>query len=162
MIKDNLANLKKEYVKVRNKYKLPEFNMLNNEFEIEKLADKKTGFLLRGIRRSIERRTENFLKMLEEFVNPTYASHASLTLLKSFTNKDRKNIEDSYKSLVSLMLKAITLEIDFDEKKEAAFIKESVKIWDVTKKDLHELMKSAEHIWKKKIEDEKIDFKYFG
>ncbi|HIH17421.1 MAG TPA: hypothetical protein HA282_01810 [Nanoarchaeota archaeon] len=162
MVKDNLNNLKKEYTKVKVKYKLPEFAKLNSEFEIEKLAGKKTDFLLRGIRRNIEQRAGNFLKMLEEFVNPSFASVASLTLMKSFTERERLLVKNSYENIVDLMLKAAILEIDYNEKREAGFINDAVKIWEVTKKDLAELMVTAERIWKQKIVDEKVDYNYFG
>ena len=60
------------------------------------------------------------------------------------------------------MLKAAILEIDYNEKREAGFINDAVKIWEVTKKDLAELMVTAERIWKQKIVDEKVDYNYFG
>ena len=160
--KDNLVNLKKEYEKVKAKYKLPEFTKLNSEFEIEKLAGKKTDFLLRGIRRNIEQRAGNFLKMLEEFVNPSFASMASLTLMKSFGDREKMLVKNSYEHIVDLILRAAILEIDYNEKKEADFIRDSVKIWEVTKKDLTELMTTAEKIWKQKIEEEKGDYSYLG
>ena len=162
MTADKLSQLKKDYAKLQKKYKLPDFAKLNLEFEIERLAGKNTEFLLRGVRRSIERKAGDFLKMLEEFVNPGFASIASLTLLKSFGDKEKKLIKDGYQSLVGLIIKSAILETDYDEKKEAEFIKEALKIWEAAKKELNELMKSAEQVWQKKIEEKKVDYKYFG
>lgn len=162
MAADKLAQLKKDYAKLQKKYKLPDFAKLNLEFEIERLAERNTDFLLRNVRRSIERKTGDFLKMLEEFVNPGFASIASLTLLKSFGDKEKKLIKDSYQTLVGLIIKSAVLETDYEEKTEAEFIKEALKTWEAAKKDLNELMKSAEHIWKRKIEEEKVDYKYLG
>ncbi len=162
MATDKLAQFKKDYAKLRKKYKLPEFRKLNEEFEIERVAEKNTDFLLRGIRGSIERKAESFLKMLEEFINPTFASLASLTLIKSFTDKEKKHIKDGYQNLVGLMLKAAILETDYNEKKEAEFIKEALKMWESTKKGINELMTASEKIWRRKIEEEKVSYKYFG
>lgn len=163
MIKQkDIAELKKDYTKIKKKYKLPEFNTLNEEFEIEKLAENKTEFLLREIRRAIEKKTEVFLKMLEGFINPTFASMAALTLMKSFTDKEKKLVNDIYQKIVGLVLKSGILETDYNEKKEAEFIKEALKIWQDVKKDLKELMVSVESIWKKKIKEDKEGHKYLG
>ena len=152
----------KEYDKLRRKYALPEFRKLNEEFEIEKIADKRTEFPLRNIRRGIEQRAELFLKMLEEFINPTFASIASLTILKSFSEKDRGLIKRCYENIVDLILSSAVLETGYDEKKEAEYIKFATKLWGETNKDLNVLMTDAQRIWKKKIEEEKVEFKFSG
>jgi len=162
MAKDELTELKKQYAKIKRKYKLPEFNTLNEEFEIEKLVEKKTDFLLKAIRRRIEERTENFLKVLEGFINPNFASMASLTLIKSFTEKEKKLVNNSYQILVGLVLKSGVLETEYNEKEEAEFIKDALKVWQEAKKSLHKLMLASEKIWRKKIEEEKKEIKYLG
>ncbi|MEK6852955.1 MAG: hypothetical protein AABX59_03685 [Nanoarchaeota archaeon] len=157
----NLNELKHEYEILRKKYSLPEFNKLNEEFEIERLADKKSDFILRGIRRSILNKSVNFLKFLEEFVNPSMASFASLVIQKSFADKERELVKRCYENLVALELKAAHLEIEYNEKGEVEFIKSTVKDWDDIKSDFKELAKTAEKIWKGKIEEEGI-VEYFG
>lgn len=162
MVKDNMAWLKKEYTKLKKKYALPEFEVLNAEFEIERIATHKTRFILRKIRRRIERKLDNFLRILESFINPSFANLASIALSKSFSDKEKDLVKKSYQTLVDLMLKSITTELDGKEEKDAKFIKDTLKVWIKTKKDLYELLSSSEKIWKKKIEEERIDYNYFG
>lgn len=168
----DIQELKRDYAKLQKKYNLPDYKILNIEFDIEKIAENKTEVLLREIRRKIEQRTGSFLKMLEEFINPTYASIASLTLIKSFTEEERKIIQRSYKYLVSLVLKSGVLETEYNEKTEADFIKEAIKKWHAAKKDLNILIKRLEKIWEEREEErewteeeeepEKGKQKYFG
>ena len=46
---DCLDELKKVYLEIQKKYSLPDFDKLNEDFNIEKLADVETEYLIREI-----------------------------------------------------------------------------------------------------------------
>lgn len=61
-----LAYLKKQYEPLRKKYKLPSFDELNKEFEIEKIQEKETDFILREIRKGMGEKVGAFLRFLKQ------------------------------------------------------------------------------------------------
>ena len=67
-----LKDLKKEYSDLAEKYKLPSFKELNENFEIEKI-DKDTEILLRDVRKVMMEKIVNSLGFLEMFLNPMNA-----------------------------------------------------------------------------------------
>ena len=157
--KDSLEKLKKEYEKLRKKYKLPSFQQLNEEFEIEKFQEKQTDFLLRNIRRTMTDKVAAFLHFFEMFLNPSAAPIFVLAVLKKLTAKDKGVIEGIYNQLVSLELRSLALDMAYDEKKECEFIKKSVKIWQELKPSLQEFSDLLIRIQPKQKEGRK---NYFG
>ena len=51
MAEKSLAEFKKEYEKLQKKYKLPVFDDLNRDFEIERVYERETDFPMREIRK---------------------------------------------------------------------------------------------------------------
>ncbi len=136
MTDGNLARLKKEYSLFEKKYQLPKFSELNIEFEIEKLQEHETDLLLREIRRAIGDKTVAFLKFFEVFLNPQAAPLFLLSAIKSLNAHDKIKIEKIYKRIVLIEVQAIALDIEYEEKKEAEFIKNTYKNWKDMKEDL--------------------------
>ncbi|UZE93895.1 MAG: hypothetical protein IB618_03990 [Candidatus Pacearchaeota archaeon] len=155
-----LAALKKEYEKYRKKYKLPRFSELNQEFEIEKIQEKETEFLLREIRRAISDKIAAFLRFFELFLNPTTAPVFILALLKTLNVRDKELVEKIYHNLVAFELTAITLDIVYNEKKEAEFIRYIFKKWQGFKKELIEFSRVIERTKTKAREKKRKS--YFG
>lgn len=146
---EKLNRLKKQYQILRKTYKLPEFSKLNEDFEIEKLQENETDFLLREIRRTMVEKISVVLKFLEIMINPNESSPAFVfAMIKEMKPEMRKNLENLYKELSLVEISSIALDLDYDEKIEAKFIKEHTKKWEATKKDLRGLIKSLDTIWK--------------
>jgi len=152
-----LPEAKKRYETLQKKYNLPSFNELNKEFEIEKVQETETDFLLREVRKSVGEKIGAFLRFLENIINPTLASIFVLNSLKDLDAKDKETIKNSYEILVRLELEAIHLDIDYDEKKEAAFILKAYKKWQEIKPDMNEIVKLMERT-QKKIEERKNSY----
>src|SRR3989339_1040501 len=136
MPEKTLAKLKKEYLVFEKKYKFPKFHDLNAEFEIEKLQGHETEFLLREIRRTITDKIAAFLKFFELFLNPQAAPLFILSALKSISPAEKDKIEKIYKRIIALEIKAISLDISYDEKREADFIKTTYESWQSLKGEL--------------------------
>ena len=159
-LESNLIELKKEYEKFRKKYKLPKFSELNQEFEIEKIQEKETEFLLREIRRAIGEKIVALLRFFELFLNPQTAPLFILAMLKNVNLNDKELIEKIYYKLVNFELTSITLDIIYNEKKEVEFIKEVTKKWQELKPELYNFSKIIERI--KFREKERKRKSYFG
>lgn len=159
-MKGDLGEVKKQYELLKKKYKLPEFSKLNEEFEIEKIQEKETDFLLREIRRAMLDKVAAFLKFLELFLNPQLAPLFILTSLKNFAPKEKDSIEKVYKELANTELFSIDLDINYNEDKEAKFIRETFKKWQELKPQLQEVSEAILQIQKKS--SEKKNKSYFG
>lgn len=160
MLEKSLAKLKKEYSSFEKKYKLPKFHYLNAEFEIEKLQGHETDFLLREIRRTMTDKIAAFLKFFELFLNPQAAPLFILSALKSISSQEKEKIEKIYKKIIQLEIKSISLDISYEEKREADFIKNTYEKWQVLKEEL----KIIDDILSK-IKEETVarkDKSYFG
>lgn len=139
--KNALENLKKQYESLRKKYSLPEFSKLNQEFEIEKIQERETELLLREIRHSISERIAAFLHFIELFLNPTMAPVFVLSAMKSISENDKELIEKLYRELATIELNSVALDVSYDEKKEAIFIKDVSRKWQATKPELENFSK---------------------
>ena len=155
-----LSKLKKDYEKLRAKYKLPSFQELNVEFEIEKLQDRETDFLLRQARRVMIEKIAVVLRFLEIMVNPAEGQTPLyvFSVIKNISPDMKKIIEKIYKELTVIELNSLSLDIDYDKKNEAKFIKDVAARWPSIKKDLKEITKKLGVVWT----HEKMHDGYFG
>ena len=155
-----LEKIKKDYEKLKIKYKLPSFNELNEEFEIEKLQERETDFLLRQVRRAMIEKTAVVLRFLEILVNPSEAQAQIyiFSIMKSVSPEMKKVIEKVYKELTIIELGSLTLDIDYDEKNEVSFIKDMSVKWPLIKKDLKYITQKLVVVWT----HEKNHDNYFG
>jgi len=141
MSESPLSNLKNQYEPLKKKYSLPEFSKLNQEFEVEKIQENETDLLLREIRRSMSERIAAFLHFIELFLNPTAAPIFLLSAMKSISERDKELIEKLYRELAVVELSSVALDVTYNEKKEAAFIKDISKMWHDVKPDLEDFSK---------------------
>lgn len=157
--KSKLKKLKEEYSKLQKKYSLPDFDKLNEDFKIEKIAQTETDFLVREIRESIGETLENFLRFLEVVLNPVNAPMFLFPIIKSLSAEEKNKLSELYKKLSKLEIEAIKL-MNYSEKKEAEFIKNSYKFWQEIKRDFAKIIESVEN--KLDIKVEKTEKGYFG
>ena len=154
MPENSLEKIKKQYEPLKKKYKLPEFSKLNEEFEVEKIQERETDFLLREIRRAISDKVSAFLRFFELFVNPQAAPVFVLISLKNLTSKEKEIVERTYKELVELELAAVNRDINYNEAKEAQSILRVMKKWQELKPELEEvttaILKVQEKVGEKK------------
>lgn len=81
--------VKEAYDKLRKQFNdLPEFNLLNNEFEISSIE--KEDFLLRQIRRRTTERVETILKLADEFLHPGAETFTSFYECSCFDEAEKK------------------------------------------------------------------------
>ncbi len=157
--KSKLKQLKEEYSKIQKKYNLPNFDKLNENFKIEKIAETETDFLIREVRESIGETLENFLRFVEAILNPVNVPMFLFPIIKSLSVEEKNKLSEIYKKLSKLEIDAIKL-IDYSEEKEAEFINEAFKLWQEIKKEIVKIIESFER--KLDIKIEKTEKGYFG
>ena len=126
------------------KYKLPSFDDLNREFEIEKVQEHETDYLLREIRKAVSEKMSAFLRFFETILNPVMAPVFVIAALKNLENGEKERIKEIYEAMVGVEIGTIELDINYDEKKEAEFIIKASKKWKSIKPDVLEVMKIIE------------------
>ena len=144
---EKLKKLKENYIVLATKYKLPSFRELNEEFEIEKIAEKETELLLRHVRRCILEKIAAISRFFELILNPTEANLLILSLLKDVNAETKKKIEKIYKEVSLIEIASIDLDLDYNEKEEAKFISSVSKDWKKLKTGLKEVSKQLGASW---------------
>ncbi len=157
--KSKLKKLKEDYSKIQKKYNLPDFDRLNEDFKIEKVAQEETELLVREIRESVGETLENFLRFVEAILNPVNVPMFLFPIIKSLSVEEKNKLSEIYKKLSKLEIEAMKL-IDYSEKKEAEFIKNSYNLWQEIKKDFVEIIEAVEN--KLDVKVEKTEKGYFG
>ncbi len=154
-----LAKLKKDYKKLQEKYKLPSFEKLNEDFGIEKAIDSETDFPIREIRKQISEKVYNYLRLVETLINPVNAPMSIMSIVKAFGADEKNKLVEIYKKLVKSEWELIEIDLEFSEKKEAEFIKEIYGIWQHIKKDIIEVVDAVSKNWERKTQNS--NRKYF-
>jgi hypothetical protein len=155
-----LEKLKQNYKDIQKIHNLPDFNKLNSEFTIEKLAEIETDFLIREIARIMAEKFSNYLRFVELVLNPVNSPMFIFSLIKSMGESEKKKFSEIYKELARIELNLIELDVDFSEKKEAEFINNSYKIWLNMKEDFLGVIEVIKSNWDSKSENHNKD--YFG
>jgi len=148
----NIENLKKTYKKIQKIYALPDFEKLNSDFQIEKVAEIETEYLIREIRKFVADKFSNYFRFIEIILNPVNAPMFIFSIVKSLGAGEKKKLTEIYKKLAEKEIRLIELDIEFSEKKEAEFIKDSYKTWQGIKKDMLEIIGVIKKNWNNKLE----------
>ena len=158
--KGDLNKLKKDYEALRAKYGLPEYSRLVEDFNIERASDVETDYTIREIRKFMADKIFNYLRSVEALLNPSNVPMYVFSMVKTIGTDDKKKLSDIYKELAKMEIKIMQLDLNFSEKMEADFIKESFNLWQSIKKDLLEITNKITKNWDTKSEEGRRD--YFG
>ncbi len=137
-----LNDLKKEYAVLQKKYKLPPFDQLNLNFDIERALERETDYLLREIRRNVADKVYLYLKFCEMILNPSNAPFFMFSLIKNLSAGEKKKIDELYKKLAKMDIDMMDLDLNYSEKKEADFINSIFKEWKGINENLTLVVKS--------------------
>lgn len=152
MTEYNLEDLKKDYKKIQEKYDLPSFEDLNKDFQIEKILESETEFLIREIKKYMADKFSNYLKFIEALLNPVNTPMFVFSVIKAIDPEQKKQLTECYKKLAKIEVKIIELDVKFVEEKEAEFIKESYKTWKEIQEVILNMIKVVEKNWDNKSE----------
>lgn len=154
MEKDNsgdLEKLKRNYEFKRVLFNLPNYEEMAKEFEIEKVSEKETEFLLREIRRTMIEKISAYIHLFETILSPSSGSLLIFSILKNLTEEDKKRIKEIYKKLTKIQISSIKLDTSYNEKSESDFVKEINTLWKEIKNPIIELFEKFENNFETEI-----------
>ena len=155
-----LTELKKEYEVYKKKYNLPNFEDINRLFDIEEL-DSESDFLIRKIRRFMSEKLASYMRFVEVLLNPSNAPMFFFKLIKKLENSDKEELSEIYEYLGKLEIQTITLDLDYNEEKEAEFINKLYKTFnEETRGKLQNILKKLSNGENGKAKDNGSS--YFG
>ncbi len=154
-----MPKIKESYPGLKKKYSLPDFDAIDNIFEIYDLDNER--YTLRKIRRQIIEKIKSHIEILEELIHPN-STVSSYHEYKFLDESSKKKIYDIYSRLMSLTRTSQGLDLECDEEKDALFIKQLHKIWPELKKTLIELMTRLNKCWTEEEISDKSLASYLG
>jgi hypothetical protein len=153
-----ISELKKDYFIFIDKYGLPQFEELNENFEVEKI-ERRSDFLLRVIRKIVMEKVANSLSFVEMLLNPVNAPRMYFGYLKNLSSEDKKNLDEIYSKLSKLVVRSLRVEVGYSEEGEAELIKEAYKSWEEVKPKFRKIF---DGVLKPREEEKKRERDYFG
>jgi len=143
--KKSLKELKKRYNLLKEKYSLPEFEKLNENFQIEKICDIETDLLAKEIRKVILEKFFDYFKLIESLLNPAQESSLVIfAIAKKIDNPKKEKLIEIYKKISFLQFDVLNLDLNYSEKKEVDSIKKYLKLWEEIKPELISVFSSLE------------------
>jgi len=155
-----LKALKEKYFTLEKKYSLPSFEKLNEDFQIEKIAEEETDLVLREVRKVMVDKFSNYLRFVEGILHPSEAPVFVFSIIKTLGVEEKNLLSDSYRILSRLEVDFLELDIEFSEIKESEFILKSFKEWQEVKKKLLAVIKTIKDNWDNKASENSKS--YFG
>jgi hypothetical protein len=154
-----MAGIKEKYLTLKRKFSLPEYDILNQEFEIDDIGAE-TEIVLAKIRQRMTEKLEFYAKMIESRLQPE--SSISDLYEAHYIDDDEKNDAYSiFKRLMLIIRKSVLVALTNKEDENASFIKETFESWGTIKKDLESHISRLLSLWKKET-DIKDDLSYLG
>ena len=148
-----------EYEKLKSKYDLPSFKVMDNELELTGLDS--ADFLLRKIRRRMNDKLVFYCRVIEGVLFPNGQSLVNMQESKFFTDKDKEEIAVVYGKMMVLERRALKLDVVPNDKEEVVLINDMFKDWSGFGKKLSWLAEKMRDGWKEKVVSGKEEG-YFG
>jgi hypothetical protein len=126
---------------------------MNEDFQIEKIADSETELLLKEVRKFATDKFFNYLRFAESIINPSNAPMFVFAITKALSAKEREKLVDLYKRISKIEMDLIELDVEYSEKKEAEAIKKYYEMWQGIKKEFLDIVKVMKENWDNKTED---------
>lgn len=153
--------LQQEYESLRKKYSLPEFEFLDQEFEIRAIELNRSGILIKAVLRVITSKLNLFMNYLEPVVSAPPQSLHSLIEMRNLSDSDRNAMFEFYKEISILLHENLKIEL-MPEKDIAAQIKKVSKYWPEIKEKEIEFLEIITSAWRKKEENPTTRTEYSG
>lgn len=154
----DLGQLKNSYKPLQEKYGLPSFQKLNEDFHVEKITDNETDFVLREIRVCVTEKFLNYLRFIESLINPSNTPMFVFAMIKSLGIKDKERLIELYKKISKLEVELIELDLGYSEQKEAEAIKKYCEMWEEIKIKFSEVIEVIKNNWDNKTECDKGNY----
>ena len=142
--KENDYDIKLEYNKLKEKFTIPPYKELAEDFDIEKVNEKESDFLLREIRRAVGEKISSYMHFFELLINPSSPPLFLFSVIKTINKETKDKINSMYKGLAKFQIEAMKLDTIYDEKDEAKYINDIFDEWQKLKREIYKIMETFE------------------
>ena len=153
--------VKKEYELLKKKYALPNFDVLDKEFEISAI-EIDGGFLLREIKSKIKDKLMHSCDILTKMIQPETTALADLYEYRCFDEAAKRKIFDIFSHVMYLIRRIHETELILEATDDAKVIKEIAETWPKLRKQMIPFVKELEVCWEKTPESDKELKEYLG
>lgn len=147
-----------KYNELKEKYSLPEFKKICEDFDIEKVGDKNSNFLLREIRRVMNEKVSAYLHLFETLINPTSPPIFVFSILRGTSNSDKESMKEIYKILAKTQLEIMKLDTVYKKSTEAEFIINTFDVWQKLKPTIISIIENFETNFEKDDSSKKSSY----
>jgi hypothetical protein len=134
----------KEYNLLKEKYGLPEFDLIARDFDAEKILEKETNFIVREVRIAISEKISSYLNLFETLINPSAPPIFIFSVLRNLNSENKETIKRIYKRLSKLQVEVMKLDTIYDESREVLYVKKALKEWQNLKVEIYDLIENFE------------------
>ena len=154
-----MPEIEKTYKELSKKHKLPDFSMLDREFEISLIENDK--FLLREIIVRMTDKIDYYAMLINNVLHPDNGTLAPLHECKSFDDTQKDILFVLYQKLMLNHRKGLLALLKAQEKGQAEFISGFSKEWEVSKSQLESMLEVMRDSWNEKT-NIREELRYFG
>lgn len=149
--------VKEEYEKL--KLDLPDFSVLDFEFELSTLEDEQ--FLLREVVKRCEERISSVLNLLSNVLQPDAGSFTQLYECAYFSQQEKEKVAELFKRGMILQRGLLLAEVSLDDGECGHVLNHVAKDWPSIRKEAAGVLAKLRECWEQPSETKEI-LGYFG
>jgi len=154
-----MTTTKEKYSLLKKKYSLPDYDILNQEFDIEEINEE-SELILQKVRLKIHEKIEVYANIIEAMLQPE-SSLGDMYEAHYINDSEKNSAYSVFKTLKQILRYSNLVSLNNKDEENAKFIKESFEDWNSAKGDIQVHIKRLINVWKKET-DIKDDLSYFG
>lgn len=141
-------DLKAVYAVLQAKYKLPDYDLLNSQFDIDTIETKEK-YVAKDIAQKVFEQLENYRKIMESMLQPDM-SIVTMEESEFLTEEMHAKILDYARQLMRIDRKLLAAELENTELRYAEFIIDANNTWQPMQKQFLVIVQHLEESWKLK------------
>jgi len=135
--------MKEKYNEIKNKYKLPEYEELSKDFDVESIEEDDN--IIKEIIRKIFSKIDSYAGVLENLMQPE--SLSSMQEASTLDDEDKAKINAAYMKSRYITRMLVESGLDFSEEKGAKAINEAINEWNKIKPDIKTIIGKLKNSW---------------
>ena len=150
--------IEEDYTLYKKKFSLPEFNKLDEEFDLQQ-AD--SDYILKNIRKQMQDKIEFLSDIFADVLQPTPESFPQMHECEHITEEEKVIVFQVYKKLQYFLRMSHEANLINTDEVNAEFIKEFSKTFGEIKQKSVPILTSLKQAWKKAVQTDEV-IGYFG
>ncbi|MGV8161858.1 MAG: hypothetical protein ACP5N2_00820 [Candidatus Nanoarchaeia archaeon] len=138
-------HLKEEYTKLKQKFDLPDYELINKDFEIESINPEEN--VLREIVKEMHGTVDFYSRLLENLIQPD-SKLCDMKEAGNLTKEEQTTIMDLYRRCMLINRTLLLVDLDYNEKEAATAINDTYKTWQEVKSELKPILIKMRDTWR--------------